>query len=115
MCRRNLGVTLLHFHARDDQLALFRPQPLQRLLVPFDGLAPDGLVERRRGPIGVLGIVIDAGRGRIPRDAANLVAHTIDQSLPKIGLERAFVARLEIIDMPEGLRQRFLDQILGIP
>ena len=95
MRRRNLRVALLQFHARDNQLAFVFVKPLERRLVPFDGLLPDRFVEWRRRRIRMLRFVVDPGRRGISRDTADLVADPIDQGLPKIRLERAVVPRLE--------------------
>ena len=113
--RSDLRVTLLQLDASDDDFPLFGPQPLQRLFVPLHRLVADRFVERRRRRIGMLGIVLDARRRRIPRDPPNLVADAIDERLPQVRLQRTVVTRLEILDMPKRLGERLLHQVFGVP
>ena len=58
VCRGNLRVTLLQLHASDDHFALFRSQALQRRLVSINGLAADRFIERGRGRIRMLRLVV---------------------------------------------------------
>jgi hypothetical protein len=114
MTRGNLGITLLQLDASDDQLAILRAEALQRRFVPVNGLMADGLVERRRGRVSVLPLLVQLGYPWIPSDPTNLVADLVDEGLPQIRLQRALVARLKIVEMPEGLHKRLLHQIFGI-
>ena len=59
-------------------------------------------------------LVDNLGRDAVAADAADLVAHAIHQSLAQVGLQCAFVPRLERLDVLQGLHQRFLDDILGV-
>jgi len=47
-------------------------------------------------------------------DATNLVANSIDQRLPQVRLQGALVARLEVVDVPEGLHKRLLHQVFSV-
>ena len=60
VCRGNLRVTLLQLHARDDHFALLRTQALQRRFVSIHGLVADRFVERRRGRVRMLRLVVQS-------------------------------------------------------
>ena len=59
--------------------------------------------------------LIDSRRRRIPGHPPHFIPHFVDHGLPQVRLERAFVTRLEVIDVPDPLRQSFLDEILRVP
>jgi hypothetical protein len=50
----------------------------------------------------------------MPRDAPDFVADAVHERLPKIRLQGTVVPWLERIDVPQGLRERFLYEILGV-
>jgi hypothetical protein len=62
----------------------------------------------------MLSLLVQLGCPWMPSDPTNLVADPVDERLPQIRLQRALVARLKVVEVPEGLHKRFLHQIFGV-
>src|SRR5262245_60187683 len=112
--RGDLLIALLHLDARDDHFPFFRFQALHGRLVAPERLRSDCFLERRCRRIRKSIVFLDAGRCRIAAQTSYLVAYSVDEGLSKVGLQRSLVTRLEQIDSPEGLQQRFLHDILRV-
>jgi hypothetical protein len=50
----------------------------------------------------------------MPVRASNVVAHTVEQCLPKIGLKGTLVTRLEILNPLRDVRQRVLNEVVCV-
>src|SRR5262245_21421178 len=105
-------IAAVHLDPCDDRLAFFRAQPRERRLVALQRFLADRRLERRRAPI--RRVLVEHARCRRPLRAPHFVANTIDDGLPKVGLQRALVARLELIDALDGADDRFLHEIVGV-
>jgi hypothetical protein len=114
VCGGDLRVALLQLDAGNNQFPLFRSQALQRTFVPLNRLAPDRFVEGGRRSVRMFVVFFNPCRRRIPAYPPNLVSYPVDECLTEIRLERPFVPGLEVVQMPESLRERFLHEILRV-
>jgi hypothetical protein len=108
----NFCVVEPHLDPGDNRLPVFGPEVLESGFVPVQHFLANCFFERRGTP-GRLTSVERVGR-TAPAAAADLVADSIQQHLPKIGLKGSLMARLEALDVADGLNQRFLREILRL-
>jgi len=114
MCGGDLRVALLQLDAGNNHFPLFRSQALQRTFVPLNRLASDRFVEGGRRSVRMLVVFFNRCRSRVPADPANLVSYLVDKCLTEIRLKRALVPWLEVVQVAESLRERFLNEILRV-
>ena len=107
-----LGIRVVHFHARDDGFALFRAEPRQRRLIPLEGLASDRILERRAVGLEVEPLSIDQHR-RTPFPA-QFVAQPVHHRLPQVGLQRADTPDLDALDLPKRPKEGVLDKVVRV-
>ena len=107
-----LVVRTAQLQARDDRFPIPILQAAERALVPLHLLPSDRLLDRRRPIVGDLRVhrgVLASTSG-----SAQLVPDAVHQGLPQVGLERALMARLEVLDPLQRSEEGFLNKVLGI-
>ena len=50
----------------------------------------------------------------MPLRVSDVIAHTIEQCVPQVGLKGTFVTRLEILNPPRDMCERVLDEVVSV-
>ena len=93
----DLCTGVAELESKKDRLPLILGELSQGLLVPVQGISPDGLLERRRPSIAH--VIVHGDALGTPLCAAGVIPDLVEQDRSQVCQERTLAARLEAVQL----------------